>query len=528
MNAHNSWWIQKKDFKPIGTSPSQKKKQFKTPRKHWMMRRPFAWVSFWRRQDEKPLFVSTTILEKTSLLIFENLSLNNDLYIYNSQSSDSDHDVSPSALVESFPYWEDSKKAYKEATQKKSRGLSRRKERGNRLRHTLLRLLKNTRQRSTLSTYDHNPSVTEDDIEGDSQHFSISTDTRQPTFHRVNITITTNEDQPQYILSSDSSSEYTTRSTLSTREDRISLGKFMEDHKQEYSSLTGPMNLGNISASDSASVGSVLLGVSFDEDYPQLVLQPSHDRSASGMASTTVHSNRTLGASYPHPFATSKCSVSSSDSAKNNASCTPRWLKDNIDRVWNQVDQGRADLDDRDDNFDREDNESYPDEDNPGDPHEGTAAPDTYEGIAGGPQEDTDCDASDANDGDCSEGTMGDDTYADTIVGATHEGTFEGFVREDNEEEEPPLQPRKRPRYLSQDALDWVDDVICSLSADVSQSIIEKEVIHPILKPLCQLVEATEIPSARLCSSRRPMATLNTSIYRMSPRKVTKRFVKKV
>jgi hypothetical protein len=494
------------------------------------MLRRFAWVFFWRRH-KKPLFDGAASPEKTGLMSFEDLSFYNDSYIYNSHSSDSGCAVAPCALETSFPYWEDRKMAYKEAVQKQSRALEAlemgcKKERNTRLRRTLMRVLNNARKCS-MSTND-SPSGTEEEIEvdlNDSEHFSISTDTRQPAFHQVNISITTNDDQPQHTPPSDSS-VVTSRSTLTTRDDksRISLEQFMEERKHETSSFAGSINLGEIAANDSASACSGFLGVSFDEDYPQLVLQPSHDGSASRMTgSSTVHSNGTIGASYPHPAAASNRSVSSFDTTKKNTSCTPRWLNDNIDRVWKQIDQSRSDPDDRDDT------NGVAHEDNGGDLQDAAEqhedAGDSCKEIHGD------------NQGDKYGDTIIGDTHTDTIDGDPFDDIIDGAMYENKDKASPPVQPHTRPRYVRQDKFDWMEDVLWSFSTEESvkslSTMIEKEVIDPILKPICHLVEATDIPEAPMCGQkgRRPPLnekTFNTSSYRMSPRKSQKRVVKKV
>jgi hypothetical protein len=47
---------------------------------------------------------------------------------------------------------------------------------------------------------------------------------------------------------------------------------------------------------------------------------------------------------------------------------------------------------------------------------------------------------------------------------------------------------------------DWVEDLVLSFSVDGAvksvASVIEKEVIHPILKPICHFVDVTEIPES--------------------------------
>lgn len=471
---------------------------------------------------------------------FDDLSLYNDSYVYNSRSSESDYAVAPHAEG-NFPYWEDRKKVPKEAVQKLSTAFDAlqsecKPDRNSQLRRSLMKVLKNARPRSTLSTI-YSPRVEEEDADCDldeSEHFSISTDLCQTALHRVNISVTTCEDQPLYRPPSDSSSVFTThsmrsnRSTFTARDDksRISLDQFLEERKNESNSIiTGPIALGDIAANDSASVGSAFLDVTFDDNYPQLVLTPSHDGTASRMTgSSTANSNGTLGASYPHPaaasirsvssFETAKKSVTSFDTDKENTSCTPRWLNDNIDRVWNQIEQGKTDCG-------------------------------GHDGTNNNTDENKDGALLDDNDGDLTggkEGNMNVDidgcTLEDTVDYSdedTVDGSYESVLDDPDEKEkavaETPVQPRKHRGYLSDDSFDWIDSIWSFSADDGARSIsnlIENEVIHPILKPICQLVEATEIPATGLCGakSRRPPLnekTLNTSSYRMSPRKTQTR-----
>jgi len=435
----------------------------------------------WSRGNKKS-FDDAASPDTTALMSYGEFSLNNDSYIFNSFSNDSDFAVAPDPMQERFPYWERPKKDNVEDDKPQNRSLHHsegdKKKSKPRLSLSLERILHSARKNpSTPGT--EGLSTAEEDIEDDldSQCFSISTDRQHSAFDSVRIHVTTNDAKPECTEPSNVSVYTTPSSTMTTPDDksRISLQQFMEERKHESTSMNGlPMNLGEISANDTASVNSSFLGVSFDEDYPQLVLQPSTDGSASkGNDGSTINSNGTLGATYPHPA--SGRSISSFDTTKKNTSCI-RWLNESIDNVWKQIDQAKNDDDDDDD----------------------------------------------------------DDDEDETFKTFEDDGTFE------NEDDEETFQDDRTfdndgsaltYPTISKASSDWVDDAVAwSFSGESGvktiTSMIEKDVLHPILKPICRFVEATEIPSTQMCrcgSKSQPPVNATAidaraSSYRMSPR----------
>jgi hypothetical protein len=133
----------------------------------------------------------------------------------------------------------------------------------------------------------------------------------------------------------------------------MSLGKFMKHERKKES--PSKVHLSEISANDSASVGSAFLAVSFDEDYPQLVLKASSEEEEEEEEEekeddddTTLseqearNDDARLGASYPHPATKT---VASFEMAKKSTSCIPCWLNESIDKVWKDIDDEYNKLD---------------------------------------------------------------------------------------------------------------------------------------------------------------------------------------
>lgn len=492
-------------------------------------------------------------LESTALISFDDISLCNDSYFYNSRSSESGHAVAPTAVENGFPYWQESQETYREAVHKQSRALVELESGRRRVRlgHSLLLVFKNAR-----ATKNYNPNVSDDDIDDaqddESAYFSISTDLRHPIFHPVNISVMTG-DEPLPIIPSDASSVHTTRSTRTAKSEksRMSLDQFLQEQQaRETSSLVSvPINLGEIAANDGASVGS-FLDVSFDEDYPQLVLTPSHDGTASRLTgSSTVSSNGTLGASYAHPSAASNRSVSSFETAKQNVSCTPHWLNENIDMVWRQIDKcktdpnGDSEGDDVDSQGGDEEKQIFDGKasglsetksgdlsvDQAEDFNEEKANDHNEEMADHINEENADGAADEAVDADNIEDSA-DDSDDDDSDGETKQSKGGAMTEDDEtEDDETATEPRamlqKPPGYLADDGFDWVDDMVWSLSAQDSilsiSNRIEKDVIHPILKPIVEFVVATEIPETarRGSKRRRPLKDLNLSPNHMTRRK---------
>jgi len=238
--------------------------------------------------------------------------------------------------------------------------------------------------------------------------------------------------------------------SVNTKGSRISLQEFMEERKSNVK------NLGEISTKDSASVNSAMLTVSYDENCAQLVLDPSYDGSSR-------LSGGTLGASYPHP-----ASVCSFDTTKKHVSCTPSWLDANIDMVWKQIDGVETD----DDGLTCEDDER------------------TYE------EDETTLDGENAtyNTGDEDE--------------ETHDGTLEGSA----------VESLTKPCKRSSEE-DWEENALAVWSFSPENSVtkkfsnlISKEVIQPMLKPICHFVDATEIPEPSTTTMRDPLSESGANI----------------
>ena len=108
---------------------------------------------------------------------------------------------------------------------------------------------------------------------------------------------------------------------------RVSLGDFLG---QRRPSLAPPcQDFASLPAQDSASVASAYLGVSFDDDYAQLILKASSD-SIDGQTDLIKellgYDDAPLGASYPHPASStvpsSESGVPSSDVTESSSECS--------------------------------------------------------------------------------------------------------------------------------------------------------------------------------------------------------------
>lgn len=287
-------------FQPV--SPRKRKQSFV---RRFFLLRPFVWLYNRKKKNGQ------ASPEKTALMSFEDFSYSNDPQLSDSYSTDSNHAV----FQRGFPYWDSPQRTGHSAVPKQpSIQQPVKKDRASRLRLTLCNILD-----SKANTDD--PSVPPQD--DDSQHFSISSDIQQSAFTRIkvyeNIPPQTEKPSPT-----------------------VSLERFIED-KNRVTTLPS-LNLGNISANDSASVASALLGVSYDEDYPQLVLQPSLDGSRTTGGGSTAGS--TLGASFSHPAGSNLPKTDSFEQIVRDVSCTPRWLDDSIDKVWEQIDKESSTEDD--------------------------------------------------------------------------------------------------------------------------------------------------------------------------------------
>ena len=623
------------------------------------MGKSFGWMLFWRNRPKKIITTMrngrySISPERTALMSFDELSTyNNDaphcfMHPNSSSISESD-DVRPNTLTsfgtEIFPSWHryngtnalplDPK--MKEATRK---------------RRSLLYAFHNARIRSLSNVGKEEPQDKGDD---ESTNFSISTDIRYPpsigesqekepqqqqhSQHRSDATsnndttVTTGTSvtappppslkfiNPSAI--SDTASVRSSRSFQSIRssrssrsarsaksmlgsignKSRISLDQFLEDRTQASSLITGPMmtttNLGELPADfDAMSVGtSASLDVSFHGEYPQLVLTPSVDGTASRMTGSSIETNtgaastamrhcsskghnarvtvRTSDADIP-VTPSSQQSVASFDTTKRNVTCTPQWLNENIDRVWKQFDQCKADPDGRyapdDDPYDSNYDTNEEDDHLPYNKAEPEINEFRYQ-FKNGHISDLKRDGSGADDENIiqvisndtfdfestEEEENTDDDDVDAILDATTTDDDEsGFDEEKKEENETSSMgiatgTSEKDDQFSFRSFSPFDDMGWSFSAGSAgggrsiSKMIETEVIYPILKPICELVEATEIPQSRtyhhhrhrhVSSSSNLMQSTSSSppppssdrysphknsSYRMSPRRYTSR-----
>lgn len=603
----------------------------------------FGWMLFWRYGSRKATAATTRNKgysispERTALISFDDLSAFNDTphcFMNHTSSSNSESDsVRPtnasSPGTEIFPSWHrinvndtppiDPK--VKEETRK---------------RRSLLYAFHNARIRSLSNVGKAEP---QDEGDDESTNFSISTDLRyQPSIseppppqqHRSDTisnndttvtTATSGKTPPPPPITfrdpstiSDSASVRTSRSVQSSRtsrssrsvrsaksmlgsignRSRVSLDQFLEDRTQASSLITGPMmtttNLGELPADfDAMSVGtSASLDVSFHGEYPQLVMTPSVDGTASRMTGSSIETNTgaistSLHGSKKHnalvtvrtadTLATpvtpsSNHSVTSFDTMKRNVSCTPQWLNDNIDRVWKQFDQCKTDPDGRyapdddpyDSNFDDDENEDHlpynkaepelnvfryqfkngritdlngVDSDVDGDKENKLNSDESID-FESTEEEETDDDDLDAILDTYEEGNSDDEEQKKEIEKSTNNTTGNGTTDKDDQ--------------FSFRSFSPFDDMGWSFSAgSVSggksiSKMIETEVIYPMLKPICELVEATEIPQSRTYHHRHRRSSNISSItqsqsppssdrdyhhknasYRMSPRRYKSR-----
>lgn len=303
--------------------------------------------------------------------------------------------------------------------------------------------------------------------------------------------------------------------------------------------MTGPVYLNTIRADDAASVGSASLEVMFKGEYPQLVLTPSKDGTASKMTASSYGSN--MGAavkftghrsvasadvlsSKKRVAVPSSRSVSSFDSTKRTISCTPQWLNDNIDRVWRQLDQCKSDPD----GHYAPDDDPYDEADVPVADEPNVEVNEYRYQFKSGKMTEVGVDDEDdrTNDSDFEETENNTDDDLDAILNEKDMELDERSVPDKFQEEE-------KLEVLSFRSFSPFDDMGWSLAESGAKSIadmIEKEVMYPILKPICELVEATEIPEPE--ERRRPWRTPPAShrnhhppSYRMSPRRPKSRIM---
>jgi hypothetical protein len=157
--------------------------------------------------------------------------------------------------------------------------------------------------------------------------------------------------------------------SISKESSSVSLREYMEQDRQE-TLFPKSIHLCDISAQDSMSVESTFLAVSFDDDYPQLVLQSSSldggsvskdrvDYASQGKGpeedwggslskqksqvnaqrhSRKGESSHHLGVSFPHPARRSLSSNCVSSAEERRKTSTPQWLDEKVDEVWERID----------------------------------------------------------------------------------------------------------------------------------------------------------------------------------------------
>jgi hypothetical protein len=516
-------------------SPLLHKHPAKKSKMHPLWRK-LSGVLFWRQPGKKeahssPQVTCTSTPENTaSLLDLDDLSVCvDDSYMFQSFSAESNDPLmrggGGGGGDTSYPYWEHRPTVVNETLSlgsSDSSEIGRLEARNTRLRRSLMAVLKKTRSRSTASTsYSPTSDEPNDAMSQSTEHFSISEVVPPASTYQcpcVTISVTVGNETPGMASNSSASSSYTmsySRTDRSGSFTNLSLDQFMaEKQKESESIMTGPIALADV---DGASVGSACLDVAFDGDYPQLVLTPSHDGTLSRMTGSVTHTDSlqraTLGASYPHPCSRggSNRSVGSFDTAKKNTSCTPRWLNENIDRVWKQIDRNTSDLDGSASNysdsyFQSESDQSRDVPDEMMSEHDEQRINEFIYRYTKGGSMDLSVNVTEAS--------LSDDASED----------MEEYILEDDVHFDPvePEDPKEAP--APKEGFTWVKD-LCSFSAEESAlsitSMLEKDVIHPLLKPICHLVEATEIPESAMCGSkyRRPPLSrhVNSSKYRMAP-----------
>jgi hypothetical protein len=355
-----------RQFFPIGATKKKQYLRLSHRRNHhhpWSyLLRPFARlfssVSKTRHSSD-----DATSPDKTALMSFEELSSCDD-------DSDSSNSLPSFAQLDQFPLW-------KEATIILNDDIDDKPRVDNHGRDTLYTLSERaTTTKSSPSSkvkkakelqpfarllapqtsngYGRSDDVSTNNGEVDSQHFSISTDFYSSASYW----------QPQEVPASKTyDSCYTPTSSKSWDMEecehlsRVTLQKFMESTVNELTATSvmisglpsNQKNLSEITTNDNISVGSTLLAVSYDEQYPQLVLQPSLDDgstwSIQESAAGKTSSSSKLGVNFAHPAALAAAKRASSDPCKcppsayhHNSLPTTEWLKENIQKEWNQID----------------------------------------------------------------------------------------------------------------------------------------------------------------------------------------------
>ena len=166
------------------------------------------------------------------------------------------------------------------------------------------------------------------DDDDDSEHFSISTDLRQRNHGGSNINITICNSFNSYIPPQPHHHEQ------QQPPQRVSLETFMAENIPTYYT---PLHH-HLGVDNDGSVDAPTLGVSYDEEYPQLVLQASLDDGQERTVDSGAVVRPQLGAQYTHPAA----AVVDDETW---TMTTPRWLDRSMEDLWG----GTQWLDDDDD-----------------------------------------------------------------------------------------------------------------------------------------------------------------------------------
>jgi hypothetical protein len=205
-----------------------------------------------------------------------------------------------------------------------------------RMGRSLKRLLKGRENEFLLAmTSNHsNTELDEDNTDLWSQHFSISSNRDVPAFQHTSERFRVSFTNPVATANSIDSTEDDDKT-------RMSLGDFFEKRPSLQGGLyPSGVPLGDISALDSASVGSAHLAVSYDEDFAQLVLKRS---SSSASEEDIILNEIPLGALYPHPAGNSISSASTTLSKHKAADCASDWFNCKVDNFWKDLDAETVD-----------------------------------------------------------------------------------------------------------------------------------------------------------------------------------------
>ena len=179
------------------------------------------------------------------------------------------------------------------------------------------------------------------DMDGWSEHFSISTSHNReaPTFQSI-------YEPPSFDYTPISAFDTVESETRDDDDDddksSLSLRKFFENHESSYyqGMFASFTPFGDLSTHDCASVGSALIGVSYDDDCAQLILK---DSSSSSESEGDVFLNEEpLGARYPHPAGNSVLSGSTLSKFKKEL-CDSAWLNKKVDNLWKKLDAETVD-----------------------------------------------------------------------------------------------------------------------------------------------------------------------------------------